>query len=317
MFPFPKWKDLPLDESHPEHSAWFQWGKDDQLGTLNHLTPETILEARKEIQIGERVSLNWALDLPQYPYMKRKPFVHTLIHKSPRPVNDDEIILNTQSSSQWDGFKHYAYQDSKLFYNGATIEEVTNPASHLKNGIQHFSKAGIVGRGVLLDFWAYSQKQGNIYDPLSGHAISLDELEQCRKAQKLDLKPGDILLIRTGHMVAYASASDERKQAVANTSPAAFAGVRQEKRVLEWIWDSKFAAVGGDTVAWEVMPPVGDFWLHPYILSGLGCPIGELFDLEALSEICQKENRWSFFFTSAPLNLPGGAASPPCALAIF
>lgn len=85
------------------------------------------------------------------------------------------------------------------------------------------------------------------------HAISLDELEQCRKAQKLDLKPGDILLIRTGpffyvfdqiklincvlvqtgHMVAYASASDERKQAVANTSPAAFAGVRQEKRVLE------------------------------------------------------------------------------------
>jgi hypothetical protein len=46
-------------------------------------------------------------------------------------------------------------------------------------------------------------------------------------------------------------------------------------------------------------------------------PIGEMWDLEALAEECKKQNRWSFFLTSAPLNLKGGAASPPNALAVF
>lgn len=54
---YPAWKDLPLDKAHPEHSAWFQWGQEDELGTLNHLTPEVILEAAKEIRVGKRISL--------------------------------------------------------------------------------------------------------------------------------------------------------------------------------------------------------------------------------------------------------------------
>jgi hypothetical protein len=46
-------------------------------------------------------------------------------------------------------------------------------------------------------------------------------------------------------------------------------------------------------------------------------PIGELWDLEALAEMCEKEKRWNFFLASAPLNVPGGIASPPNALAVF
>lgn len=46
-------------------------------------------------------------------------------------------------------------------------------------------------------------------------------------------------------------------------------------------------------------------------------PIGELFDLEDLADQCEKTQRWSFFFTSEPLNVVGGVASPPNALAIF
>lgn len=62
---------------------------------------------------------------------------------------------------------------------------------------------------------------------------------------------------------------------------------------------------------------MASFTLHPYILSGLGCPLGELFDLEELSRTCAQHKRYSFFLTSAPLNIPGGVASPPNALAIF
>lgn len=56
--------------------------------------------------------------------------------------------------------------------------------------------------------------------------------------------------------------------------------------------------------------------LHPILLAGWGTPIGELFDLEALARMCEKNERWSFFFTSAPLNYTGSVASPPNSLAI-
>jgi hypothetical protein len=48
-----------------------------------------------------------------------------------------------------------------------------------------------------------------------------------------------------------------------------------------------------------------------------GMPIGEMWDLEALAAECEKQQRWTFFLTSAPLNVTGGVASPPNALAIF
>lgn len=64
------------------------------------------------------------------------------------------------------------------------------------------------------------------------------------------------------------------------------------------------------------MPP-GLVSLHEYLLPRWGMPIGEMFNLETLSEVCKAHNRWEFFFTSAPLNVPGGVASPPNAIAIL
>ena len=36
-----------------------------------------------------------------------------------------------------------------------------------------------------------------------------------------------------------------------------------------------------------------------------GCPLGEMVDLEKLSETCREKNRWTFFVTSSPANVPG------------
>jgi len=60
-----------------------------------------------------------------------------------------------------------------------------------------------------------------------------------------------------------------------------------------------------------------DVMIHEYQLAFWGSPIGELWDLEKLAEVCEREKRWSFFFSSAPLNVPGGVASPANALCIF
>jgi hypothetical protein len=63
--------------------------------------------------------------------------------------------------------------------------------------------------------------------------------------------------------------------------------------------------------------PEGDWYVHEVLLSGWGCPIGEMFDLEVLAEECKKRARYSFFFCSSPLHVIGGVASPPNAIAVM
>lgn len=57
--------------------------------------------------------------------------------------------------------------------------------------------------------------------------------------------------------------------------------------------------------------------LHDHFLALWGMPIGELFDLEKLATLCGEKGKWSFFFASAPLNFPGGIASPPNAVCVL
>jgi hypothetical protein len=75
----PPFSALPLDSSHPPHSAWCVWGRDDQLGTLNHLTPEVVVAAaRDEIRTGIRIGLNWPLQQMSQPPPFRKVLDHRI-----------------------------------------------------------------------------------------------------------------------------------------------------------------------------------------------------------------------------------------------
>jgi hypothetical protein len=56
---------------------------------------------------------------------------------------------------------------------------------------------------------------------------------------------------------------------------------------------------------------------HEAALAGWGMPIGEIFDLEKLSELCAREQRWSFFVTVCPLNVTGGVATVANTIAIL
>ena len=86
---------------------------------------------------------------------------------------------------------------------------------------------------------------------------------------------------------------------------------------MRFLWDEHFAAVAGDTIAFEAYPAHPEHgFMHETLLALWGMPIGELFDLEALAEDCAADGIYAGFFTSAPLNTLGGVASPPNALVI-
>ncbi|PGH13694.1 hypothetical protein AJ80_06199 [Polytolypa hystricis UAMH7299] len=199
---------------------------------------------------------------------------------SPRIVNDDIWTFNTQSSSQSWGEK------------------------------------GIVGRGVLLDFHRWRLAHNIQAEIFQTNSIPLKYLKATAEYQGTDIKFGDILIIRVGYMPTFNKLSTDELIAFAKQTPPGLIGVERSEEMLEWIWEN-FSAVAGDHPAFESYPPPKDWSMHEVLLSGWGCPIGELFNLERLAEVCDNQKKWSFFVTSEVCNVPGGVASPPNILAIF
>ncbi|KAF9760800.1 hypothetical protein IL306_004110 [Fusarium sp. DS 682] len=222
--------------------------------------------------------------------------------------------------SHWDGLRHYPYQGSLLYYNGVTQDDISGPAANNKIGIHNLSKRGIVGRGVLLDWATYAADMGgDTQSPFDSFEIPLWQLKEVAAKQGITFRCGDILFIRTGWLKAYYNLSKEEQAALPHREARTSCGVEASEEMVRWHWENKFAAVASDTVAYEAWPsrrPAG-VALHEVFLSGWGMPIGESFNLEALAEKCKEEGRWSFFFASVPLDIPGGVASPPNAIAIL
>lgn len=103
-------------------------------------------------------------------------------------------------------------------------------------------------------------------------------------------------------MSAFNAMSQAEIVSLAAIQPPSFAGVQQSEEMLEWIWEN-FSAVAGDQPSFECWPSKEGYMLHEVLLAGWGCPIGELFDLEKLSEECKRLGRWSFFVTSEVCNV--------------
>lgn len=172
------------------------------------------------------------------------------------------------------------------------------------------SNGGIVGRGVLLDYCSWASTHSLPLLPLCSTAIPVSHLQRVIADQRISLRPGDILFIRSGFTAAYNALSAPEKLALTQRPNADFIGVEPTEEILEWLWESQLAAVAGDAPSFErspvgggkgkndVPPPVV---LHQWLLGGWGMPIGELFDLEDLAKHCHACGRWTFFLSSVPL----------------
>ena len=104
--------------------------------------------------------LNLPLNVPNQPAFGREPFQHEIKVLAPGLAYDDKYTLNTQSGTQWDGFRHFAHFPSMKFYNGTTGQDVQGPDANNNCSIHHWAEHGIAGRGVLLDYWTYANEIG-------------------------------------------------------------------------------------------------------------------------------------------------------------
>lgn len=124
--------------------------------------------------------------------------------------------------------------------------------------------------------WALTHDKG--YDLLGDHAVTANDLRAVAEFQRVKLKPGDIVLIRTGFNVGYEALSEQEKITWSHSSPMKHVGVETSLEVAEWLWDNGFSACAGDSPSFERMPKrstiPGDLFLHELMLSGWGMPIG-------------------------------------------
>jgi kynurenine formamidase len=325
---FPKRSALRHIAGTPKDNAWL-WGGHDELGRLNLLTPERRAKATQEnVKTGDTICLDLPLNTPDPPFFGRKSFHHQ-IKNVVKGVFDDEYSYNTQSSSQWDGFRHFAHPVHECHYNGVLPEEIMRgvdddgddaPEQSRKIGIDAWAKNGIVGRGILLDVYAWAQAQKKEFDPFTTHPITVDDLHACVEAQGVSFQTGDIIVIRTGFTQKYKSLtpSERSQRSKFEMQEHTYAGLEASDSMKDFLYDNYFAAAASDTLGLEVWPPTSiEESLHASMLSMWGMPIGELWDLEGLAEKCKELGRWTFLLTSAPVNVPGGVGSPPNALAMF
>ncbi len=313
----PKFEELPTRAGAPSDSNWGVFGDEDEVGCVNFLTPEGIVAAAKLVSAGKVFRLDTPINFAEPPLFGREATHHTKIDHSKHGflcLDDKLDSYNTQEGSQWDGLGHIGNLRAQAYYNGVTHDQIKNSD---KLGIHNWADR-FVGRGILIDVFRYRADQGQQVNPLSNHKYSLDDLQAALKAQNQDIKQGSILLVRTGWMQAYLAASRDAKTEMAPMDKLKACGLDDSREMVAWLWDNRIAAIATDCPAVEPWP--WDFQnegaLHYRTLSLLGLPLGEQFMLDKLADDCAADGRWEFMLVSTPLNLRGGIASPPNAVAI-
>ena len=286
-------------------SNWGRWGEDDELGTLNLVTPAKSKAAVALVQEGVTVSM--ALDLNTVQdALNQNPFRHSVATGkfSGHDVAGDDygVQYHGFAHSHIDGLPHFAHK-GKL-YNGFGFDTI-KPTGATKLGI-HNLKNGIVSRAVLVDMAWF--KEVDFLEP--GTAITVADLEAWEQKTGVTVGSGDVLLVRTGRW------ERVRQKGQWNFLEAA-AGMHAS--VAHWLKERDVALIGCDGVS-DVMPSGVEGLanpLHELVLVGLGMRILDNLNLDDVAQAAKARDRWEFLFVGAPLRVVGGTGSPLNPLAVF
>jgi kynurenine formamidase len=301
------------------YSNWGRFGRDDERGALNFITPECVLVACGLPRRGLVISCALPFDQkgPQTGFAGRHNPVHVMLADGGDALAgaqdfipggfryaDDAIHMPLQCGTQWDALSHVFY-DGKM-WNDRGIELVTSGGARA-NSIDKI-KDGVVGRGVLLDV----PRHRGVRWLENGTPILPEDLDACAEAEGVAVESGDVVLVRTGMMT---RCLEEKSWAGYCGGPAPGLSVHCSR----WLYEREVAAVATDTWGVEVLPnETPDCFqpLHMISLRNTGVLFGEIFQLDALAAACAADGNYAFLFAAPPLPITGAVGSPINPLAI-
>ena len=291
---FERWKT--------ELSNWGRWGKDDQIGALNLITPAKRRQAAALVREGFSVSLSRdadtvkAIDNPD-------PFEHSMLTTGTDRMG---VIPHGVAHTHLDSLAHISYDG--VFYNGYKPDnDAVMKSGHTRNSIINL-KNGIFTRGILVDL---PRLKGVPYlEP--GTPIYASDIEAWEQFANVKVSAGDALFLRTGRWARRATLGPfDQNRTGRRSGPSA--------SMLPWLRQRDVALLGGD-VPPSVAPSDAEGEtgaVHDFALVYLGVHIFDNVDLEALAEAAAARKRWEFLLTVAPLAIRGGTGSPVNPIATF
>jgi kynurenine formamidase len=280
-----------------------RWGPDDQRGTLNYITSETVRAAAGLVRSGRVVSV--AHDLDTVPSTKNyNPPSMRLLYRGHRPiVSADQftVIAHGFAVTHVDALAHMFFQDR--VYNGRSAEDVVRPDG-VHFGSIHAMREGIVTRGVLLD--VASARGVPWLRP--GDGVTPEDLERAEARASVRTRSGDAIFVRVG--------LGAREAAEGPEDPALRAGL--VPACLSWLHRREVAVYSGDCIEQRPSPYPRVPWpLHMIGIAGMGLVLLDNTDVEPLARACAAEGRWEFLVMVAPLRIPRGTGSPVNPLCVF
>ena len=284
------------------------FGPDDQIGMLNLMTPESMRAVMSRADAGHTLdlSVDYFMGMPSFTGAGQPSYQISMTNTPRGTVLDDAtgvgreqnelisysgdaITMYTHCGTHFDSLNHFGYRNR--IWNGYDADEYL--------GSRHWTVCGaeqqppIIARGVLLDVAAL---HGVDVLPDS-HGIGAQELRDAARHQGVELRTGDVVLVRTGQMALWPDAS------FADNEP----GLTREG--AEFLAQSGAIVVGADNLALEQIPSTEEGnWLpvHTFLMAEAGVPLLEVVDLQQLSQ----ENLYEFCFIGACLRLRGATGAP-------
>ena len=282
-----------------ELSNWGRWGRGDQLGALNLITPAKRVEAAKLVKTGVSVSLahnysvNPDLGLPP-PFDQEISMLNT-----PGEYVMERVSFSYHGGihSHLDALCHVLWQGE--MYNGFSKNDVNEDGCQ-KLGIANV-KQGILTRGILMDI---PRLKGVDYLP-PGTAVYIEDLEAWEEQTGVRVSPGDVIFVRTGRWATPGSAGPGSAGLHASVAP--------------WLRERDVAIVGGDYANDAIPSGVQGVFLpiHQLTIVAMGVRLFDNLDLEALAEEAVRQGRWEFMLSASPIPVEGGVGSPMNPIATF
>jgi kynurenine formamidase len=301
-------------------SNWGRWGPDDELGTLNLITPEKRLQAASLVREGVVIScartISWQPTpdgpLPPQHFVQRSGEGHK--HERVGRANARDAFLISPHGftiTHLDAPSHtFIRVDPNApwtMYNGKSCDLVRTVEGALAGSVE-LAGGGIVSRGVLLDI---ARLRGQDWLEPTDY-IFPEDLEAAEAAQGVRVEAGDILWVRTGF---------PKRRATLGPRPSSEGATGFQAACLPWLKARDVALIATDT-ANDVAPPQypglgSNGAVHGVAMGGIGLWLLDNPDFEALAVACAERQRWEFLATVAPLKLEHGTGSPVNPLAML
>jgi kynurenine formamidase len=299
-----------MDSWKTELSNWGRWGKDDEKGTLNLITPAKRRQAAALVKDGFVVSL--ARDAAtERDVDNGNPYEHAMVSVRDAASTDRiAVSFHGYAHTHLDGLAHH-FLNGKMYNGFLRTEHVTMEGGATKGSI-HNIKEGIFTRGILVDL---PRLKGVPYlEP--GTPIYVEDLEAWEKKVGIKISAGDAVFIRTGRWV-------RRAQAGSWNVGQSAAGL--DASVIPWLRQRDIAVLGSEAALSVVpFPPTSQITnpddylpVHNFVLVALGMPLFDDCQLDDLAAAAAARNRWEFLLTAAPLPMVKGTGSPINPTALF